>query len=84
MGASDLATAFSLKAAGFGGFGAGAMASLGLAGPLMDVALLWAGGNWQLYVAMVLSSLGSNLIALLVRGGPKALTFDGTRPFEGW
>jgi len=84
MGASALATAFSLKAAGFGGFGAGAMTSLGLAGPLLDIALLWAGRNWQLYLAIVLSGLGSNLIALLVRGGLKALTFDGTRPLEDW
>ncbi len=84
MGGSALATAFSLKATGFGGLGAGALTSLGLTGPLLDVALLWAGRNWQLYLAIVLSGLGSNLVALVVRGGLKAFTFDAGRPFEEW
>jgi hypothetical protein len=86
MGASALATAFSLKASGFGGFGAGALTSLGLTGPLLDVALLWAGRGWHLYIAIVLAGLVSNLLALLVRGGLKSFSLDGPsgRLVEEW
>ncbi len=86
MGGSALATAFSLKAAGYGGLGAGALTSLGLTGPLLDVALPLARRGWHLYLGFMLAGLASNLSALLVRGGLKAFTLDGGggRPAGEW
>jgi hypothetical protein len=68
MGASALVTALSFKSAGFAGFGWGAVTSLCLTGPLLDLALRWAGRGWHFYFGIISAGLCSNLAALLVRG----------------
>lgn len=63
---------------GFGGVrvpGAGATASLVLAGPLLDVARAAAGAGWRLYLAFVVSGLVANLGAFVARAGVRALVF---------
>ena len=63
-------------ALGFGGArmpGAGATASLVLAGPLLDLALAAARSGWRLYVGFVLAGLVANLVAFAARAGFPAL-----------
>jgi len=87
MGASALVSALFFKAAGFGGPGPGAMTSLCATGPLLDVALGWAGRGWHLYAGIVAAGLCSNLAALLVRGLLKYFGLGGGgggRLFEEW
>jgi hypothetical protein len=72
MGASALATALLFQAVGAGG-GPGALTSLALTGPLLDLALLGATRPWRLYLGFVLAGLGSNLAAFFVRWGFRAI-----------
>ena len=67
-------------------YGSGSFVSLALLGPMMDVALLGLRSGWRVYVALVLSGVATNLLALVSRGGAKLLRLDlpGTRPFESW
>jgi hypothetical protein len=86
MGASALATSGLLRLGG-AGMGAGALTSLCLTGPLLDLALLGARRGWRLYLGFVLAGLGSNLAALVVRGGLKVLALglaDGRAADEWW
>src|SRR5262249_44745800 len=64
MGASALATALVVGAARGGGPGAGALTSLCLTGPLLDLVLWGADRGWRLYLGFVLAGLGSNLVSL--------------------
>ncbi len=79
--------------------GSGALASLLLLGPMMDVALCITYGcalprlrfararsGWRVYAALVLAGAGANLMALASRAAPKLLGLDlpGTRPFDSW
>ena len=66
--------------------GSGALASLLLLGPMMDVALCRARSGWRVYAALVLAGAGANLMALASRAAPKLLGLDlpGTRPFDSW
>ena len=85
MGGSALATALLAGVARGSGAGAGALTSLSLTGPLLDLALWGAERGWRLYLGFVLAGLGSNLVALAVRGGLKALVpGSGSRPAEQW
>lgn len=86
MAGGAFSTAGALSAGGLVTFGSGAMTSLCLTGPLMDLAVVWAGGGAWLYVALVGAGLASNLLAMLQRGGGKLLGFDGpgTRLFAEW
>ena len=77
MATGALGTSWLLSLTGGVGFGWGASVSLLLFGPMMDVALLRVGGGWQLYGALVLSGLATNLVALGARGLPKMLGVDG-------
>ncbi len=77
MGGSALATASVLKFGGLGGMGLGALTSLVLTGPLLDLAVLKARRGWHLYLGLVLAALATNLVAFLTRGGAKALALDG-------
>src|SRR5262249_25013321 len=56
MGTSALATALLFQAGGAGA-GPGALTSLALTGPLLDVALLGAARPWRLYLGFVLAGL---------------------------
>lgn len=86
MSAGAFGTAAMLSAAGRASYGAGAFASLCLIGPMMDVALSGARTGWRLYLGLVLSGVGANLLALASRAGAKLLGFDlaGARPFDSW
>jgi hypothetical protein len=87
MGGSALATALALRFSGASGLGAGALTSLSITGPLLDLALWKMHGGWQLYVGFVLAGLSSNLIALAARGGLKAFIpteSAGGQPLEVW
>jgi hypothetical protein len=98
MGASALGTAWVIQTAGFAALGAGAMTSLALTGPFLDLALWRArpfGGaspmshrweGWRLYLGFAVAGLGSNLAALTVRAGTKLLGLGhlGARPLAAW
>jgi hypothetical protein len=67
-------------------FGSGALASLLLLGPMMDVALRRARSGWRVYSALILAGVAANVMALVLRAAPKLLGLDlpGTRPFDSW
>jgi hypothetical protein len=85
MGVSAVATSLLFRAGGLSG-GPGALTSLYLTGPLLDLALVGAGRPWRLYLGLLLAGLGSNLVALFVRGGFKTFTLGhgGRRGAEAW
>ena len=86
--ASALATAFSLRFAGYGGdgLGFGALTSLTAIGPLLDWTLRHAKSSRSIYIGVILAGLGANLAALVVRGSLKGLGLEhaGGRPLAVW
>ncbi|MGH2350257.1 MAG: hypothetical protein ACRDJN_01415 [Chloroflexota bacterium] len=86
MGAGALATAAALKVGGAPGIGVGAVTSLCLTGPFLDLALWGARRGWRPYLGFALAGLASNLVALAVRGGAKLGGLDrpASRPFATW
>ncbi len=83
-----LATTLGLGAAGVRIPGAGATASLLLAGPLLDVALAATRAGWRLYLGFVLVGLVANLGAFVARAGALALVLGargaaGSGPHRG-
>jgi len=86
MGTSALGSALVLGAGGFAAIGAGAMTSLALTGPLLDLALWRAKRGWRLYLGFATAGLASNLAALSVRAGTKlfGLGHGGAQPFAEW
>ena len=81
-----MATAATVHVGGYAALGVGALTSLGLIGPLLDVALWRARQGWRLYVGFALAGLGANLAALAVRAGPKLVGLDHAagRPLAAW
>jgi hypothetical protein len=86
MSAGALATASLLTTIGGVRYGAGAIVSLLLLGPMLDVALRRAHGGLRVYAALVVAGVATNLLALASRAMPKLLGLDlpGTRPFDSW
>jgi len=88
MGGAAFITGVGLRMAGFKGdaLGFGALASLTATGPLLDWTLRRANGGWRQYVSFGIAGLASNLLALVVRGGAKALGWEraGSRPLLEW
>jgi hypothetical protein len=86
MSIGAVGTAWLLSATGGASYGSGSFVSLSLIGPMMDVAVRHARGGWRVYVALVLSGVATNLLALGSRGAFKVLGLDeaGARPFDGW
>ena len=86
MGASAFGSALVIHGSGFAAIGLGAMTSLTLTGPFLDLALWRARRGWRLYLGFGLAGLGSNLAALAVRGGTKLAGLDPAlaRPFAAW
>lgn len=86
MGIGALGSAVALGAGGWAAVGAGAMTSLALTGPFLDLALWRAGRGWRLYLGFALAGLGSNLAALGVRAGTKlaGLGHPAARPLAEW
>jgi hypothetical protein len=66
--------------------GVGAMTSLVLTGPLLEMAVWRAGRGWKLYLAFALAALSANLGAFAVRGGAKVAGLDhlGGRLLAEW
>ena len=88
MGGTSAITAACFQLAGFRGeaVGLGAFTSLTATGPLLDWTLRRANTGWRQYVAYSLAGLASNLLALGVRGGAKAIGWEaaGRRPLVEW
>lgn len=86
MGTSALASAVAIKFGGFSAIGFGAMTSLTLTGPLLDIALRRAKQGRGLYFAFAIAGLGGNLAALAVRAGIKLAGLDHAlgRPLAAW
>jgi hypothetical protein len=83
MRAGALLTAGLLKAGG-AGVGPGALASLSLTGPCLDLAILGARGGWWLYLRLALAGLACNLIALVVRFGTRVFEWNHERGLADW
>jgi hypothetical protein len=86
MGAGALGSALVIGAGGRAAIGVGAMTSLVLIGPFLDLALWRAKRGWQLYLGFAVAGLAANLAALTVRGGTKlvGLDYNLARPFAAW
>jgi hypothetical protein len=86
MSAGALGTALLLSGSGAATYGSGASVSLALIGPMMDLALRRARTGWPVYVALVVSGVAANLLALSSRAATKVLGLDlaGARPFDSW
>ncbi len=88
MGSAALLTTMGLRFAGGPVDGPGALTSLVLSGPLLDLALRFArGGGWRLYAAFVVAGALGNALAFAVRAGTKAFGMTGMgggRPFAAW
>ena len=68
IGACALVAGCTLNLTGKATIGSAAIASLGVTGPLLDIALWGAQNMWRLYGGFVLAGLASNLLAYAVRG----------------
>ena len=77
MGAAALATIGVFWVGGLRVVGIGALASLTLTGPLLDLALRWGRTGTRLYLAFVLAGTTSNVVAFLVRGSAKVVALQG-------
>ncbi len=88
MGVIAFATALGLRFSGKAEIGFGALTSLSLTGPLMDVALWKARAGWRLYAGIILAGLSSNLIAMGIKVAEKLLMSGGggggKRSFGAW
>lgn len=86
MGASALGSAMGINLGGYAAIGMGAMTSLVLIGPFLDLALRRARQGWQLYLGFAVAGLLANLAALTLRGGGKLVGLDhaAARPFATW
>ncbi len=93
MGISALLTSLAIRAvapfAGFGlgaGFSLGALTSLTLTGPALDVCVQRAQSGWRLYTGFAMAGLGANLVAFAIRGGTKLIGYEhfGARPLSAW
>jgi hypothetical protein len=87
MGASALVTGLGIRVLSpMAGLSLGALTSLTLTGPLLDLCVRRASSGWRLYLRFAMAGLAANLIALFVRGGAKLLGFEhlGARPLSSW
>jgi hypothetical protein len=64
--------------------GVGALTSLLLTGPMLDLALRWAHRGWQLYGGFIVACAVSNAVAFLVRGAAKVVGGGGGLPLDLW
>ena len=64
--------------------GAGAMTSLLLTGPLLDLAVCWARRGWQVYLGFIAAGLASNMVAFGVKWTSKVATGGGGRLDLWW
>jgi hypothetical protein len=79
-----MGTASLLAGMGVASYGSGSLVSLGLLGPMIDVALRSVRSAPRVYAALVLSGIATNLLALASRASAKLLGIDPGRPFDAW
>lgn len=86
MGASAWGTAMLLKSTGGAGLGIGAMTSLCLIGPMLDVALWRTKSGWPVYLSFALAGCLANMGAFAVRAAGKLSGWESllTRPLTEW
>lgn len=86
MGISALGSAMLINVGGLGTIGAGALTSLVITGPLLDLVLWHARKGWRLYLAFAAAGLGSNFVALAIRAGVKFTGMEHitARPMATW
>lgn len=78
MAGAALATTMALGFAGARLDGVGALTSLILTGPLLDLALRSAHRGWRLYTAFIVAGAASNAIAFIVRASARAVGLAGS------
>jgi len=76
MGIGSVVSVGCMRLFGFTGLGTGALTSLFLTGPMLDLALRRARGGWQVYARLILAGPATNIAALLIRLATKLLTGD--------
>jgi hypothetical protein len=76
MGLSAMATTFLLQLSG-ARLGIGALTSLILAGPVLDLALLWGRSGWRLYGAFIIGGAATNAGAFAARAVARMLGMRG-------
>jgi hypothetical protein len=86
MGGSACVTASLLKLGGGPAPGIGAMTSLCLIGPMLDVALWRIRAGWPVYLGFALAGGMANIAAFAVRGAGKLSGLDALtkRPLADW
>lgn len=87
MGLSALVTSLGIRAvAPMTGLSLGALTSLTLTGPLLDLCVQRVRTGWRLYAGFATAGLSANLVAFAVRGGAKVFGFEhlGARPLSSW
>jgi len=86
MGASAWAMAMLLKSTGGSGLGIGALTSLCLTGPMLDVALWRAKSGWPVYLSFAAGGCLANIGAFAVRGAGKLSGWESLlkRPLAEW
>jgi hypothetical protein len=83
ISAASLMTILGYRLAGWGGVGVGALTSLLLTGPLLDVANVRTRRGWQIYLSFAMAGLASNTVAFFVRGVSKS-GGGGERALAEW
>ncbi len=86
MSAGALGTASAFGLTGLAHYGSGAIVSLCLMGPMMDLALAKVCSGWSLYFGLVAAGIGTNLMAFVSRAISKLVGLDtaSMRPFSLW
>lgn len=87
MSAGAIGTAGFLGFSGMAHFGAGALTSLCVLGPLLDFALARARSGWRLYAGLIMGAVCASVLAMFARGASKMLGLDVAatmRPFAFW
>jgi hypothetical protein len=84
MGVSALLSIGVMNLTGLHTVGTGAATSLGLIGPMLDVALSWTRRGWQVYLGFILAGLATNMVALFVRAGFRIFEMGRNRGAGEW
>jgi len=85
MGATSLLTALGLNASGRFDIGWGAITSLVLTGPMLDLAVHFIRKPWQVPLAFGFGGLATNLLAFALRAAGKISGVSpGGQPFRVW
>lgn len=87
MGTGAVATAAMLIGGGWADKGLGAMTSLCLVGPVLDLAMRRSASGRRIYLGFIAAGVATNLAAMLVQAGAKTLGWDnlsGGKSLVAW